>query len=340
MGLGDIHHVPDSPNKRSKGDDGHWRHPGLFPANTSATFPVNGTATRDGIVVENDQSQCTNSDTRRGTPTRTPTGFEHKHTDTADSFGHARESASVSSAHGCRQVRARSENPASTRTQKVSGIDNSQTIDREDAAVHGARNVRHTVPHATHSTGDSARPPTLVSSEPSVITQPVSTVVAWPGKRLQDEPEALVERLSVEASFMEKVRKDNDRTEQASRSDFEVQLLQLASGLRETRVQRDCLEREIAATREACPDMRVMEENARQADEEVREAAHTLEEIRQAMTKATHMLEEKRRAAASARRSLEATINQTNTTKTAEQKLQKVTSSQKSLRFQLNNLVD
>jgi hypothetical protein len=207
---------------------------------------------------------------------------------------------------------------------------NTQVTETEAGAVERVEEAEYMVSDSNNNTGDFAHQPPRMSSEPIATTSSELPVLVQPQVPIQDEieAEAVITIQSSEASDTEGTRKPGDESEESCDSDPEAQLRygKLVSRLHKLKTQRDRRKREIAADRNALPDMETLGKNVEQATQKV--------------TELTRMLEEARQIAASACSAREATINKTDEIETAEQELEQLIADHKVLRAQLDNLID
>ena len=247
-----------------------------------------------------------------------------------DCLGDEQASAPLSAARRSHTCQARDETPVTTQTQKTSVDNDGQTPGTESVAVTHEVNTEHVDPCVTPSTGILGHELALAISEPTTGLKSTSQIL------VQQQPhvsggthiDAIVGGPSLSASDTEMTLANGVGSGESDDSDSEVQrqTAKLASELRKVRRRRDRLKMEIATRTHALPDRKVMEENDVQAKERV--------------TKLLNLLEEARQAAATASRELEATDNETQQIKTAEQELGQVIGIHTTLRLRLNELTD
>jgi hypothetical protein len=190
--------------------------------------------------------------------------------------------------------------------------------------------TENVVSDTNHNTGDSAHQPPGMFSEPSTTTSPELLVVVQPRTRAPDviRVEDVTTIPSPGAFGTEEPRKSVDESEEACNSDPEAlrHYGQLALDLNRIKTRRDLCKQNIAAGRDALPDIKDMEKDVEQAMQKVAELTSMLEEAHQVAT-----------SACSAR---EATITKMGEIETAEQELEQLVAKHEVLRTELDNFID
>jgi hypothetical protein len=252
----------------------------------------------------------------------------HSRTEAEETHENIRTSASPK--RDLRRVETRSTTPATVQGHDDRNSGGTQKPDTEIGEDHEEEETEFVVSDTNHNTGNIAHQPPHMSSEPSAKTSSESSVPVHPQAPVRDEieVEAVIMIPSFEASDTAETRRPGDGSEESCDSDPEVQLRygKLVSKLHRMRVRRDKRKREIAADRNALPDMDFLEKNVEQATRKV--------------TELTRMLEEARQIAASAYSTRAATINKIDEIETAERELEQLIADHKVLRTQLDNVID
>jgi hypothetical protein len=229
-----------------------------------------------------------------------------------------------------RRARPRSTTPAAVQGYDNRSNDQLQKPETGSGETCEEEEVENVVSDTNHNTGDSAHQPLRMSSEPSTTTSPEISVVVQPRTRALDEigVRAVITIPSPEAFDTAESRKTGDESEEPCNSDPEALLRygELVLKLNRLKTQRDQRKRQIAADRDALPDIKDMEKNVEQA--------------RQKVIELTRMLEEAREIAASACSAHDDTIKKTDEIETAEQELEHIVADHKDLLTQLNNVIN
>jgi hypothetical protein len=237
---------------------------------------------------------------------------------------------SASQARDLIRAGTRSTTPATVQGHNSRNGDDTQVMEKEDGAVSGSEEAEYVVSDPNNDTGDFAHQPHRISSEPSATTSSELPVLVQPQMPIQDEieAEAFIAIPTSEASDTEGTRKPGDGTEEPCDSHPEVQLRygKIVSKLHGMKNLRDKRKREIAADRDALPDVKILGQNVEQATQKV--------------TELTHMLEEARQIAASACSAREIAINKIDEIEIAERELDQLIADHRVLRTQLDNIID
>ena len=228
------------------------------------------------------------------------------------------------------RTETRSTTPATVKGHNSRSGDDTQVTETEDGAVNGVEEAEYVVSEPNSNARDSAHQPHRISLEPSAMTSSEVALLEQPQMPLRDEieAEAVIAMPSSEASDIDGIRKPGAGSLESCDPHQEVQLHygRIVSELHEMKISRDRRKREIAANRNALPNMKILEQNVEQSMQKV--------------TELTRMLEEARQIAASASSAREIAINEIDEIEIARQKLAQHIADHKVLRTKLDNIID